>query len=93
MPFGGCTGAGITEYTIMETLGHGLDLAVATGQPIGLAADVSEASLTVVRGLGEQALRTPGMMAAAVSVEAQGPAIDRFVAFLGRQPRTNTTSR
>lgn len=91
LPFGEITGTGITEYTIVETLGHGWDLAIATSQPINVAPDLAEAALTVARGLGEQTLRAPGMMATAVTVASHMPAIDRFVAFLGRQPQTWTT--
>jgi uncharacterized protein (TIGR03086 family) len=86
LPFGEVSGTGITEYMIVETLGHGWDLAAATGQPINVAPDLAEAALTVAHGLGEQTIRTQGMMAAAVDVAADAPAIDRFIAFLGRQP-------
>ena len=87
LPHGTVTGSGITEYMIVETLGHGWDLAVSTGQGIHVAPDLAEAALTIAQGLGEQTLRSPGMMAAAVTVDEHAPAIDRFVAFLGRQPR------
>jgi uncharacterized protein (TIGR03086 family) len=90
MAGGEVTGAGITEYMVVETLGHGWDLAIATGQPIRVSPDVAEAALDVAHRLGEQNLRGPGMMAAAVTIDADAPAIDRFVAFLGRQPRATT---
>jgi uncharacterized protein (TIGR03086 family) len=90
LPFGEVTGAGITEYTIVEALGHGWDLAISTGQPINVAADLAETALTLAHGLGEQTLRAPGMMAAAATVETDAPAIDRFVAFLGRPPSPRT---
>jgi uncharacterized protein (TIGR03086 family) len=85
LPFGEITGAGITEYTIIEVVGHGWDLAVSTGQPADVAPELAEAALAIARSLGEM-LRYPGMMGAAVPVDADAPAIDRFVAFLGRQP-------
>jgi uncharacterized protein (TIGR03086 family) len=87
-PMGGTevTGAGITEYMIVEALGHGWDLATATGQPVRVDPDVAEAALAVAHGLGEEVLRSPGMMAAAVPVDADAPAIDRFAAYLGREP-------
>jgi uncharacterized protein (TIGR03086 family) len=93
LPFGEVTGTGVTEYMIVETLGHGWDLAVATGQPITVVPDLAEAALAVARGLGEPALRGEGMMAAAVPAAAGAPAIDRFVAFLGRQPQSWTAPR
>jgi uncharacterized protein (TIGR03086 family) len=87
-PMGGgqVTGAGITEYMIVEILGHGWDLATATGQPISVDPDVADGALAVAHGLGEANLRAPGMMAAAVSIDPDAPAIDRFAAFLGRHP-------
>jgi uncharacterized protein (TIGR03086 family) len=89
-PGGEVTGAGITEFMIVETLGHAWDLATSTGQPIRVRPEVADAALAVAHRLGEQALRAPGMMTAAVTVDADAPAIDRFVAFLGRQPRAST---
>lgn len=86
LPFGEISGTGITEYMIVETLGHGWDLAAATGRPIDAAPDLAEAALTVARGLGEQTIRAQGMMAAAVATGEDAPAIDRFIAFLGRPP-------
>ncbi|TDC94558.1 TIGR03086 family metal-binding protein [Actinomadura sp. 7K507] len=93
LPFGETSGTGITEYMIVETLGHGWDLAVAAGQPINVAPDLAEAALTTAHGLGEQTLRAEGMMADAATVPAHAPAISRFVAFLGRQPPSWTTPR
>ncbi|MFI0482302.1 TIGR03086 family metal-binding protein [Actinomadura sp. 9N215] len=92
LPFGQTTGTGITEYMSVETLGHGWDLAAATGQPITVAPHLAEAALTIARGL-EPALRAPGMMADAVTVTADTQPIDRFVAFLGRHPQAWTTPR
>jgi uncharacterized protein (TIGR03086 family) len=93
LPPGETTGTGITEYMIVETLGHSWDLAVATGQPISVPADLAEAGLTVARGLGEPTLRAEGMMANPVPIATHAPAIDRFVAYLGRQPQSWTTAR
>ena len=88
LPVGQVTGAGITEYTVVEMLGHGWDLAVATGQPVHVADELAEAALTIARGLGEETLRGPGMMGAPTPVDADAPAMDRFVAYLGRRPVT-----
>jgi uncharacterized protein (TIGR03086 family) len=84
MPGGEVTGAGMTEYMVVEVLGHTWDLAVATGQPTDPPGGVAEDALGVARGLGEEALRAPGMMGPAVPVDPDAPAIDRFAAFLGR---------
>jgi uncharacterized protein (TIGR03086 family) len=86
MPMGEVTGAGITEYTIVEVLCHAWDLATATGQPARPAADLAEAALTMARGIGEQTLRAPNMMGDPVAVSDDASALDRFVAYLGRQP-------
>lgn len=85
-PGGEVTGEGITQYEIVEVLGHGWDLATATGQPVTVAPGLAEAALTIARGLGEETLRGPGMMANPVSADPDAPAIDRFVAYLGRKP-------
>jgi uncharacterized protein (TIGR03086 family) len=79
------TGAGIIQFMIIEVLGHGWDLAVATGQPADAGADVATAGLRVAEDLGD-VLRAPGMMAPPVHVPDDAPAMDRFVAFLGRTP-------
>jgi uncharacterized protein (TIGR03086 family) len=85
MPFAEITGEGLIQYLIVELLGHGWDLAVATGQPADAGDDLAEAGLRVARDLGE-VLRSPGMMGPMVSVPAGAPAMDRFAAYLGRNP-------
>jgi uncharacterized protein (TIGR03086 family) len=86
LPFGTVTGAGMTQYTIIEVLAHGWDLAVATKQPNRPPEELAEQALAVAQELDEETLRSPGMMADQVPVEAGAPPMDRFVAFLGRQP-------
>jgi uncharacterized protein (TIGR03086 family) len=86
LPFGDITGEGITAYTVVELLAHGWDLAMATGQPVKVPGELAEAGLAIAHGMSEELLRAPGMMAAAVPVDADAPAIDRLVAFLGRRP-------
>jgi len=85
-PMGPVTGEGLTQFMIVELLGHGWDLATATGQPTDPGTDLAEAGLRVAHGLG-QVLRSPGMMGSAVPVPADAPAADRLVAYLGRRPR------
>jgi uncharacterized protein (TIGR03086 family) len=86
MPGAEVTGRGVTEYEIVEVLGHGWDLATATGQPVTVAPELAETALTIARGLGEEVLRAPGMMASPAPAGPDAPAIDRFVAYLGRRP-------
>jgi uncharacterized protein (TIGR03086 family) len=85
MPFVEITGEGLIQYLIVELLGHGWDLATATGQPADAGEDLAEAGLRVARDLGE-VLRSPGMMGPAVQVPAGAPAMDRLAAYLGRTP-------
>lgn len=93
MPWGDTTGAVITEFTVVEALCHGWDLAVATGQPLRPPADAAESALELARGFDESMLRAPGMMAAAVPVSPDAPAIDRLVGLLGRSPAEWATAR
>jgi uncharacterized protein (TIGR03086 family) len=86
LPSGDVRGAGLAAYMAVEVLAHGWDLAVATGRDLRPPEAVSEATLVLAADLGEDVLRVPGMMKAAVLVSADAPAIDRFVAFLGRNP-------
>jgi uncharacterized protein (TIGR03086 family) len=79
------TGAGIVQFMIVEVLGHGWDLAVATGQPADAGADIATAALRVAEDLGD-VLQAPGMMAPPVLVPEGASPMDRFVAFLGRDP-------
>lgn len=86
MPFGEITGEGITEYQVVEVLVHAWDLAVATGQPARPTERLAERVLAVAHRLPEEALRSPGMMADPLTAPESAPALERLVAFLGRQP-------
>ncbi len=74
--------------TLMEYMGHGWDLAVATDQPLPFtdaqaAAFLPRAEMTLLpdyRGPG-----TP--FGVVVAVPDTAPAVDRLVGFLGRTPR------
>jgi uncharacterized protein (TIGR03086 family) len=90
LPSGPTRGAGLAEYMVVEVLGHGWDLAVASGQRCRLPEDLAEAALRLAVGLGEAALRAPGMLGPSVAVPSGAPASDRLIAFLGRDPATGT---
>jgi uncharacterized protein (TIGR03086 family) len=90
MPFGPVTGAGMTMFMIIEVLGHGWDLAVATGQPADAGPELATGALVVARQLGTS-LRGDGMLAAPLPVAADAPPMDRLVAYLGRRPRTTVS--
>jgi uncharacterized protein (TIGR03086 family) len=84
-PGGPVTGEGLTQFMVVELLGHGWDLATATGQRADAGDDLAEAGLVVAHDLGE-VLRSPGMMGPPVPVPPDASATDRLAAFLGRTP-------
>jgi uncharacterized protein (TIGR03086 family) len=72
---------------IVELLGHGWDLARATGQPAGYPDGLVERTLAQARhGLADRPDGPGAPFAAEVPVPAGAPAIDRLAGFLGRQP-------
>ncbi len=81
LPFGPVPGAELARIRIVEHLGHGWDLARATGQRAGFAEDVAERALAAAK-------RRPAGPGSAfgppVPVPANAPAIDRLAGFLGR---------
>jgi uncharacterized protein (TIGR03086 family) len=83
---GRLSGTELARYFLLELLGHGWDLAVATHQPADPGAELANAGLAAAEQIGDEALRTPGLMAPAVTVPATAPAMDRFVAYIGRDP-------
>lgn len=75
------------DMTLMEYMAHGWDLAVATGQPV----PYTEAEAAAVLERAEVTLppqyRGEGMsFGEIVPVADHAPAVDRLVAFLGRDP-------
>lgn len=87
MPWGPADGREMAAFMAVEVIGHAWDLATASGQPRYPVDDLAQAALEVALELDEQTLRSPGMMGPPVDAGADAPAIDRFVAFLGRDPR------
>jgi uncharacterized protein (TIGR03086 family) len=85
-PMGAISGAGLASYTVVEIVVHSWDLAVATGQAIRPTEALAEAVLGLASEFDEATLRAPGMMAPAVDLPVEAPAMDRLVAFLGRDP-------
>lgn len=77
----------VLGMTLMEYVTHGLDLALATGQPVPFSDD--ELELTLERGQATlpDEYRGAGMpFGDKVDVPAGAPAVDRLLAFMGRQP-------
>ena len=84
-PFGTAPGVALVRARIVEHLGHGWDLARATGQPADFPDDVVERAIAHARRQLADRPEGPGSpFAAEVPVPADAPAIDRFAGFLGR---------
>jgi uncharacterized protein (TIGR03086 family) len=71
---------------LVETLGHGWDLATATGQGAEMAAPVANAGLSWTQPFLAQVGRGTSF-APAVELPDGGSLTDELVAFLGRNPR------
>ena len=81
LPFGAVPGLGLIEIRLIEHLGHGWDLARATGQQAAFPDDLAERGLAVA---GRQLENRQSAFGAQVEVSADAPAIDRLAGFLGR---------
>ena len=85
LPFGEVPGLGLIEIRLTEHLGHGWDLAMATGQPATFPDDLAERGLAVAqRQLRDRPAGAGGPFAAEVQVPPDAAAIDRLAGFLGR---------
>jgi uncharacterized protein (TIGR03086 family) len=85
LPVGQVPGLGLIEIRFIEHLGHGWDLARATGQPAPFPDDLAESGLAVARGqIENRPAGEPGPYGAEVEVSPDAPAIDRLAGFLGR---------
>jgi len=82
LPFGQVPGPELAGIRLTEFLGHGWDLARATGQPSDFPDTVAERGLVEARS--QLRSRSPGPFAPEQSAPAGAPVIDRLAAFLGR---------
>jgi uncharacterized protein (TIGR03086 family) len=87
LPYGNLPGrVALATYTA-EVTTHTWDLAVATGRTVAWDDDVVVAALAATRGILPPGSRPPGIpFAAEVAVPDDAPAIDRLVAWQGRDP-------
>jgi uncharacterized protein (TIGR03086 family) len=84
-PLGEMPGPVLAGFTTLDIFVHGWDLAKATGQNTDLDADLAAHVLGFAQQTITDNTRAP-RIGRAVPVAADAPAIDRLVAFLGRQP-------
>ena len=86
MPWGDTPGASLIGFMVMEQLAHGWDLARATGRTPAYDDDLATEALVLAEANDDPSIRVPGMFGPIVSVDADGPTIDRVAGFLGRDP-------
>jgi uncharacterized protein (TIGR03086 family) len=80
-------GSMVLGMMLMEYLGHGWDLAVATGQRVPFSDGEAEAALAVGRTILAPSFRGPDKsFGPEVPVGEDAPAVDRLIGFLGRDP-------
>ncbi|MGI9616073.1 MAG: TIGR03086 family metal-binding protein [Acidimicrobiales bacterium] len=79
-------GAMVMAMLLMEYVGHGWDLATATGSDIPFSDREASIALDAARSIIQPEYRGTGMFDDEVVVGEDAPAIDRFVGFLGRTP-------
>ena len=78
----------VLDLLISEALGHGWDLARATGQPWQPDPATCERALVTLHAVVQPAYRGDGLpFGPEVPVAPAAPALDRFVAFTGRDPK------
>jgi uncharacterized protein (TIGR03086 family) len=87
LPQGRLSGVDVSRFFLLEVLGHGWDLAVATGQPADAGEALADAGLQAVAAIGEETLRSPGLLARAIPIAPDSSRMDRFVAAIGRKPK------
>ncbi|MFF0034248.1 TIGR03086 family metal-binding protein [Streptomyces avermitilis] len=84
---GAYPGSVVIDLLLIETLGHGWDLARATGQRWNPDPQTCQHALTVLEGVIQPEYRGPGMpFGPEIAIDASAPPLDRLVAFTGRDP-------
>lgn len=86
VPFGTVPGEVVARFLTVDMLVHGWDLSQASGQPYEPDEAVVKLALQTARELIAPEMRDGDTFAAEVTVPDDAPAIDRLVAFTGRQP-------
>jgi uncharacterized protein (TIGR03086 family) len=86
MPWGRLPGRVMVGFLLIEALGHGWDLARATGQNPCYDPDLVEAVHAMAREFDGPGMRTPGLFGPAVEAPETATPLERLAAFLGRAP-------
>jgi uncharacterized protein (TIGR03086 family) len=88
VPIGKIPGLAALHVRIVELLGHGWDVAIATGQSAEFPEQLAEAEIAFSQDLLPDI--PPGRsLAPSQSIEPNAPAIDRLAAALGRDVRAH----
>ncbi|MFI6486946.1 TIGR03086 family metal-binding protein [Streptomyces sp. NPDC050564] len=84
----------VFDMTLMEYLTHGWDLAVATGRAVPFTEEEAAQTLNRAKATLPPQYRGENMpFGEIVPVDENAPAMDRLVAFLGREPGFSSSSR
>ena len=86
LPFGTVPGEVVARFLTVDGLVHAWDMARATGGTYDPSEETVERTLATAKELIAPEMRDGDTFAAEVTVPDDAPAIDRLVAFTGRQP-------
>lgn len=87
MPFGEVPGAMAVSVITADHLTHAWDLAIATGQQLEVSEELAAFALEAWMPLVPAEGRTGDGFKAAIEIAADASALDRLVAYTGRQPQ------
>lgn len=86
MPWGPATGRQLLSFELIELIVHGWDIARSLSRSITFDDRLCAAVLADAQLWVDESARTPQLFGREVTVAEDAPAIDRLVAFLGRDP-------
>lgn len=86
MTQGEVPGSGMRGMMLMEYVGHGWDLATATGQDVLYTDDEAAAGLETAHAMLSPEYRGPDSFAAEVEVPDNACTLDQLLGFIGRDP-------
>ena len=87
------TGHVALGMNLVDTLTHGWDIAIATGQNSELPPDAAAAALTSARVIVTEQFRAFAGFAPAAQTDEGASPTDQLIAFVGRKPRSATNCR